>query len=101
MDLSIIKAVHQSNKDRIKKIVNKIINNTNKNQLLTLLGLSFKPNTDDIRDSTSIKIAMSLKEHHGYTINCYDPAAMDNAKENIDMNYFESSLMLVKSLMQL
>ena len=60
------------------------------------MGLSFKPNTDDIRDSTSIKIASKLFEK-GYTINCFDPAAMDNAKkENIDMNFLKTLLMLVK-----
>ncbi len=91
VDLSIVKAVHISNTNRIKKIVNKIIKNTKKNKVLTLLGLSFKPNTDDIRESTSIKIAILLKQH-GYEINCFDPAAMQNSKQEIeDLNYFETA----------
>ncbi len=60
VDLSIVDAVHLSNQNRIKKIANKIIKNTSKNSVLSFLGLSFKPNTDDIRESTSIKLASIL-----------------------------------------
>ena len=91
VNLSIVSAVHKSNKNRIEKIANKIINNTKKNDVLTILGLSFKPNTDDIRESTSIKLAVVLKEK-GYTVNCFDPKAMNNAKKEItDLNYFKTA----------
>ena len=80
INLSIVNAVHQSNQERINNIATKIINNTNSNATLGMLGLSFKPNTDDIRDSTSIKLALLLK-NNGYTIKCYDPEAMENAKK--------------------
>ena len=91
VDLSIVNAVHESNKNRIKKIANKIIDNTNNKSSLSFLGLSFKPNTDDIRESTSIKIAAFLLKH-GYTINCFDPAAMENAKKEFpEFNYFNSA----------
>ena len=91
VNLSIVSAVHKSNKNRIEKIANKIINNTKKNDVLTILGLSFKPNTDDIRESTSIKLAVVLKER-GYTVNCFDPKAMNNAKKEItDLNYFKTA----------
>jgi Predicted UDP-glucose 6-dehydrogenase len=46
----------------------------------TILGLSFKPNTDDIRDSTSIKIAKILNQK-GIKVKSYDPEAMSNAKK--------------------
>ena len=63
------------------------------NSSIALLGLSFKPNTDDIRDSTSLKIASILQEHN-IKINCYDPAAMANAKKhNKKLNFF----ILIKS----
>ena len=91
VNLSIVSAVHKSNKNRIEKIANKIINNTKKNDVITILGLSFKPNTDDIRESTSIKLAVVLKEK-GYTVNCFDPKAMNNAKKEItDLNYFKTA----------
>ena len=91
VNLSIVSAVHKSNKNRIEKIANKIINHIKKNDVLTILGLSFKPNTDDIRESTSIKLAVVLKER-GYTVNCFDPKAMNNAKKEItDLNYFKTA----------
>ena len=53
-----------------------------KNITLTILGLSFKPNTDDIRDSTSLIIAQELLKK-GIKIKVYDPKAMLNAKKEI------------------
>ncbi|MEK7679812.1 MAG: UDP-glucose/GDP-mannose dehydrogenase family protein, partial [Deltaproteobacteria bacterium] len=44
-----------------------------------VLGLAFKPNTDDIRESPALYIAMRLVEE-GASVRAYDPAAMDNAK---------------------
>ena len=52
-----------------------------------MLGLSFKPNTDDIRNSTSIEIASFLK-NSGYNINCFDPEAMNNAKKEQKFQIF-------------
>ena len=50
-----------------------------------------KENTDDIRDSTSLKIAKYLLEK-GIKINCYDPVAMENAKNELpSLNYCNSS----------
>ncbi len=91
VDLSIVNAVHRSNQNRIFNIANKIINNVEVNCTLSFLGLSFKPNTDDIRESTSIKLANYLSEK-GYQINCFDPEAMKNAKkEFINFKYFNSA----------
>ena len=91
VNLSIINAVHESNQNRIEKVANKIINFVETGSTLTFLGLSFKPNTDDIRESSSIKIAFYLFKK-GYKINCYDPKAMANAKKEFDkFNYFDSS----------
>ena len=91
VNLSIINAVHKSNQDRIEKVANKITNIVESGSVLTFLGLSFKPNTDDIRESSSTKIAFYLFEK-GYKINCYDPKAMANAKKEYDkFNYFDSA----------
>ncbi len=91
VDLSIVNSVHLSNKNRIKKIADKIINNTKNNSTLAILGLSFKPNTDDIRESTSIKVALLLKDK-GYTINCFDPEAMPKAEKDYkELNYFKTA----------
>ncbi|HKY32803.1 MAG TPA: UDP-glucose/GDP-mannose dehydrogenase family protein [Candidatus Polarisedimenticolia bacterium] len=44
-----------------------------------VLGLSFKPNTDDIRESPAIKVIEGLQEM-GLKVKAYDPIAMDNAR---------------------
>lgn len=46
---------------------------------IAVLGLSFKPNTDDIREAPAIYIIQSLTKY-GAGIRAYDPVAMDNAK---------------------
>ncbi len=98
IDLSIINAVDKSNQNRIKKISNKIIKNIDNESLISFLGLSFKPNTDDIRESSSIKLAMLLNQK-GYKINCFDPAAMENSKkEFINFNYFDSAYEACKNV---
>ena len=91
IDLSIINAVNKSNQDRIIKISDKIVSNIENKSTICFLGLSFKPNTDDVRDSTSMKIASNLFEK-GYNGQCYDPEAMNNAKkENSNLIYFNSA----------
>ena len=82
VEFSIINAVNASNELRPKRIASKIKNRFN-NKLdgiaIGILGLSFKPNTDDIRDSTSIIIANELNKS-GVNVKCFDPHDMTNAK---------------------
>ena len=51
-----------------------------KGKTVSVLGLTFKPNTDDMRDSPSLDIIPMLQEA-GATIKAYDPAGMDECKE--------------------
>ena len=97
INFSILDAVNSYNQDRPLEISKKIINlkKYNKNSKLALFGLSFKPNTDDIRDSTSLKIAQHLFDQ-GIMINCYDPVSNDNTmdlfpKFNFFKNAYEAS----------
>ena len=83
VDLSIVNSVNTSNEIRPKKIALKIINRFNNNlsgKEICMLGLSFKPNTEDVRDSTSLMIANELIKV-GAKIKCFDPQAMNNAKK--------------------
>ena len=81
VDLSILSSVDEFNENRVKLLTDKIIfkSKLKKGDVISLLGLSFKPNTDDIRDSTSLKIS-KLISNQGINIKSYDPEAMNNAK---------------------
>ncbi|MBI5561789.1 MAG: UDP-glucose/GDP-mannose dehydrogenase family protein [Deltaproteobacteria bacterium] len=60
--------------DKIKTLAGPL-----KGRVICALGLAFKPNTDDIRESPAIDIVrMMVKE--GAVVRAYDPAAMENAK---------------------
>ena len=55
-----------------------------------MLGLSFKPETDDIRESPA-KTIIPLLVENGASVNVYDPVAMDNFKKEFpNINYFSS-----------
>ncbi len=49
-----------------------------------ILGLSFKPNTDDIREAPAIDIAQKLMDA-GARVQAYDPKAMENAKRELSV----------------
>ncbi|MBG77050.1 MAG: UDP-glucose 6-dehydrogenase [Alphaproteobacteria bacterium MarineAlpha5_Bin12] len=88
--LSIVDSVNEFNKQRPKilaKKIEKFFSNNVNNLKFALLGLSFKPNTDDIRDSTSIIIGNELLQS-GAKIIAYDPKAMKNSQyENPKFKY--------------
>ncbi|ENN87189.1 UDP-glucose dehydrogenase [Rhizobium freirei PRF 81] len=50
---------------------------------IAVLGLTFKPNTDDMRDSPAISVIQALQDA-GATVTGYDPEGMDNARLLID-----------------
>jgi UDPglucose 6-dehydrogenase len=49
---------------------------------IAVLGLTFKPNTDDMRDSPAIAVIQTLQDG-GATVAAYDPEGMENAKKLI------------------
>ncbi len=84
-DLKIIKAVDRANELRIKYLfqrVKKITKNKFNNIQIGLLGISFKPNTDDVRQSPGIKLAKDLSKTKA-KIKIYDPKGMENAKKEL------------------
>ena len=56
-------------------------------KVAAVLGLSFKPNTDDIRESPAIKVVEGLKAL-GFAVRVYDPIAMDNARRELSQVTF-------------
>ncbi len=84
LNLEIIQAVIRANENQLKWVSKKIKNAMKeiKGKSIAILGLSFKPNTDDLRGAPSIPLIKDLLQS-GASIKAYDPAAMDNAKELI------------------
>ena len=74
-NLSVIKSVIKSNENRsllLLKRVSEILKNKIKNKKICFLGVTFKANTDDMRDSSSLSMIPSLTKK-GAKINYYDP----------------------------
>ncbi len=93
-NLSLVETVVQYNKQRKSDMANKIIeafNNNCQNKKISILGLSFKPETDDMRDSPSLDIIPILKEK-GFDISVFDPVAMDEAKKLLKNIEFSNSI---------
>jgi UDPglucose 6-dehydrogenase len=81
--LNVVKAVESANEFQKKIIFGKIkkhFNDNLKNKLFGIWGLSFKPQTDDIREASSI-ILIGLLLNEGAKIKVYDPAAMIETKK--------------------
>lgn len=83
-ELRILQAVEDVNNDQKLVIFNKI-NNYFKGDLqgktIAVWGLSFKPQTDDMREAPALKIIKNLLEA-GATVKAYDPVAMEEAKHH-------------------
>jgi len=80
-DFDLLKAVERINEDQKKYFIKKIeeaIWNIN-HKTIGILGLSFKPNTDDMRFAPSLDIIADLQAH-GAKIQAFDPHAMTKAR---------------------
>lgn len=81
-DFTLLKAVDEINKEAEKYFVEKIARHFNQNlkkKRIAVLGLSFKPDTDDMREAPSIMIIRDLMKR-GAAVAAYDPVAMENAR---------------------
>ncbi len=77
----LLRAVMEINRDQRRIVVQKLRQVLGKleGKLIGVLGLSFKPNTDDIRESSALDV-IHLLESEGATVKAYDPAAADNVR---------------------
>ena len=77
--LSEVEAInHQARRDIVRK-ARKLLGDI-RGKKIGILGLAFKPNTDDMRDAPAIDI-ISWLQNDGAKITAFDPKAQDNAKE--------------------
>ena len=98
-DLSVIKSVIKSNKNRsllLLKRVFQILNGNIKNKKICFLGVTFKANTDDMRDSSSLFMIPSLIKK-GAKVNYFDPTGeKSNFKKLKNVNYSNDIKIAVK-----
>lgn len=78
----LLSAVDQINKFQMQKILNKLKLDLGgfKNKQITVLGIAFKPNTDDVRDSVAITLIKELLKNNAKIV-VHDPMALENAKK--------------------
>lgn len=81
-NFDLLKSVIEVNNEQQRLLADKIINRLNsiEKKSVAVLGLAFKPNTDDMREAASIVIIKELIAA-GIQVKAYDPIAMENAKE--------------------
>ncbi len=82
VDFSILKEAYRVNERRIEVFIKKVKDAlwVIKGKKIAVWGLSFKPNTDDIRESPALKIIPILL-NEGAFLSLYDPKAMENTKK--------------------
>lgn len=82
-DLKIVKAtesVNEAQKLRVVLLIESLFSADISGKKFAVLGLSFKPNTDDLRDSPAVRIIQALLER-GAEVAAFDPEGMGNAKK--------------------
>ena len=99
--LSIVNTVINFNENRKQDIENniyKILHNKIKNKLICFLGVTFKANTDDLRDSSAVNLISKFSKK-GANINYYEPSG---SKEILDkqknVNYFDDLYTATKNV---
>jgi UDPglucose 6-dehydrogenase len=83
--LRIVEAVASVNDQRKRAMARKVVaalDGSVRGKTVAVLGLTFKPNTDDTRDSPAIPLITALQDL-GATVRAYDPAGMEQAKPQL------------------
>jgi UDPglucose 6-dehydrogenase len=83
VDMKVIEAVEAVNKEQKEIFVKKVTQRFGedlKDKVFCVWGLSFKPNTDDMREAPSVDIILTLTRR-GAKVKAYDPVAIENARK--------------------
>jgi UDPglucose 6-dehydrogenase len=82
LHMPIVMSAREVNKKQRERVVEKLLGELKilKGRTIGLLGLAFKPNTDDLRDAPAIDIAKRLIER-GARVKAHDPVAMDRFRK--------------------
>ena len=93
-NLSVIKSVIKSNENRNKFLINRlnlILKNKIKNKKITFLGVTFKANTDDMRDSSCLTMIPELVKK-GASIKYYDPTGYKEIFKKFKNVFYEKTI---------
>jgi UDPglucose 6-dehydrogenase len=97
--LRIIETVVEINNKRKTSMADRVVaacDGSLKDKTIAILGVTFKPNTDDMRDSPSLDILPALQKA-GASIRAYDPEGMEEAHEMLeDIKWCENSYEAMK-----
>jgi UDPglucose 6-dehydrogenase len=92
--LRLVETVAAVNDQRKRAMARKVVlalGGSVRGKIIAVLGLTFKPNTDDTRDSPSIPLITALHDL-GATVQGYDPAGMEQAKPHLpDVRYCQNA----------
>jgi UDPglucose 6-dehydrogenase len=95
--MKILEAIDFVNQRQRRWVADKLTelwgNDASKEKSITLWGLAFKPNTDDLREAPSVQLISRLLEM-GVKIKAHDPAAMDNIRKTFAAAIHEDKLKL-------
>ena len=84
--LRIVETVSAVNEQRKRAMARKVVaalDGSVRGKTIAVLGLAFKPNTDDTRDSPAIPLITALQDL-GAAVRAYDPAGMEQAKSKLE-----------------
>ena len=90
----ILKNVISVNDERASMMAKHIANNVDKNGVVGILGLSFKPESDDVRDTAAYRIIKELNKLGVQNIVAYDPVAIEEFKRkytDVEVAYVDSA----------
>jgi UDPglucose 6-dehydrogenase len=94
----IVEAVIQVNEDRKRAMAQKVIRTCGgvEGKTIAVLGVTFKPNTDDMRDAPSLVIVPELQQA-GATVRAHDPEGTDTARPLLaDVTFFDNAYTCVE-----
>jgi UDPglucose 6-dehydrogenase len=94
LEMPIVEAARRINYELRQRVVEKLLGDQEslEGKTVALLGLTFKPHTDDLRDSPALEVAERLLER-GAKVKVHDPVAMERAKRersDLDLHYCET-----------
>jgi len=88
--LTTVDAINQGRRDRVTTLASRVAGGTLTGKRVAVLGVAFKPNSDDVRDSPSLAVCDRLVTE-GAIVSVHDPVAMPNAaKKRPDLTYAPS-----------